>query len=199
MKFRIASLLLVIAASLLVGCGAIRETTTARTATEILLVSTAAERAVKKYNIDNNIRGKKVAIDDSRYESIDKKYVVSALRNYLAANNITVVDSKNAEYVVEMRSGTLGLFNSDYGLRIPSVPIAVDFGLNIPPIKTPEFYILGRNSAQGWCKLQLWVYEAKTNSYLSSSADLWGSCYYNKWTILFLGPIDTSNDIYPDD
>ena len=54
----------------MVGCiGGIRDTTTARTATEILLVSTAAERAIQNYKVDKSLSGKKVTIDDSRYDS----------------------------------------------------------------------------------------------------------------------------------
>ena len=81
-SFALTALLL---SALSSGCvGAIRETTTARTASEMLLVSTAAERAVSDYSTDH-LRGKRVFVDDTRFESIDKPYVMSALRDRLDA------------------------------------------------------------------------------------------------------------------
>lgn len=182
----------------LTGCtGGIRDTTTARTATEILLVSTAAERAINNYKVDEALQGKKVTIDDSRYDAIDKPYVVSALREHLAAAGAIVV-ADESEYTIEMRNGTLGIFDTDFTLGIPGLPVAVGFGAELPPVITPPISIFKRDSSQGWCKMQLWVYKTKDNSFVSKSEDLWGSSYYNQWIFLFIGPFDGFNDIYPD-
>lgn len=183
------------------GCtGSIRSTTTARTPTEILLVSTAAERAVKQYSVYQSLQGAKVAIDDSRFDSVDKPYVMSALRNHLGKNNVTVVAmDKEPQYILEVRNGTLGVYNNEFVLGIPALPVVIGFaGPEIPPVVTPELALFRRDSEQGWCKMQLWIYDRTTNQHVSTSNDLWGSCYYNKWTILGIGPFDGSNDIYPD-
>ena len=182
----------------LTGCiGGIRDTTTARTATEILLVSTAAERAIKNYKVDATLQGKKVTIDDSRYDSVDKPYVVSALREHLSAAGAIVVAAES-DYTVELRNGTLGIFDSDFTVGIPGLPVAIGFGAELPPVITPPVSIFKRDSSQGWCKMQLWVYKTADNTFVSKSGDLWGSSYYNQWIVLFIGPFDGSNDIYPD-
>lgn len=195
------TILLLLSFSLLVGCiGNIRSTTTARTPTEILLVSTAAERAVKQYGVDGDLRASKVAIDDSRFDSVDKPYVVSAIRNHLSKNNVIVVPAdKDPKYILELRNGTLGVYNNEFILGLPALPVVMGFaGPEIPPVVTPELAIFRRDSEQGWCKLQLWIYDREANTHVSSSEDLWGSSYYNKWTVLGIGPFDGSNDIYPD-
>ncbi len=183
-----------------IGCtGAIRNTTTARSATEILLVSTAAERAVQNYDVTAELKGKKISIDDSRYDAVDKKYVISALRNHLSANSIIISDAAGADYIMELRSGTLGIYNNDFTIGVPSVPVILGaFGTSAPPILTPDFPLLKRISAQGWCKLQIWLYDTKTKQHILTSPDLWGKCYYNQWTVIGIGPFDTSNDIYPE-
>ena len=189
--------IMLLAVIVFVGCGTIKESSPGRTATEILLISSAAERAVKEYKIDPVIKGKKIFLDDSFYDSVDKKYVVSSLRNHFSAHGIQIVAKDQAEFTVEIRNGTLGIHNSEFGFGIPSIPIGINFGADIPPVKTPELNILARKSAQGWCKVQFWVYD-KEQKLVSSSPDLWGSSYYNQWVILFVGPFDTSNDVYPD-
>lgn len=185
--------------AILVGCtGGIRDTTTARTATEVLLVSTAAERAIKQYEVSGVLKGKKVSIDDARYDSIDKPYVVSALRNHLAAAGV-ILSSEEPDYILEMRNGTLGIYDNDFTFGVPGLPIILgNVGAALPPLVTPPLNIFRRDTSQGWCKMQLWVYDAKTNEHVSTSKELWGSSYYNQWVILFIGPIDGFNDIYPD-
>ena len=181
------------------GCvGGIRDTTTARTATEILLVSTAAERAIGNYSVDKNLKGKKVTLDDSRYDAVDKPYVVSALREHLSASGAIVV-ADGSDYTIELRNGTLGIFDSDFTIGIPGLPVALGgIGAELPPVITPPISIFKRDSSQGWCKMQLWVYKTDDNTFVSKSGDLWGSSYYNQWIFFFIGPFDGSNDIYPD-
>ena len=184
---------------LFVGCvGGIRDTTTARTATEILLVSTAAERAIKEYKVDPSLKGKKVTIDDSRYDSVDKPYVTSALREHLSAAGAIVV-ADGSDFTVEMRNGTLGIYDSDFTIGIPGLPVALGgIGAELPPVITPPFSIFKRDTSQGWCKMQLWTYKTADNTFVSKSGDLWGNSYYNQWIFLFIGPFDGSNDIYPE-
>lgn len=206
---RAAAVLVLASAS---GCiGNIRETTTPRTSTEMLLVSTAAERAVKELEYPAELKGKKVAIDDTKFDSVDKNYLVSALRNYVSENGSTLVGlapvkTKDAagkevevgpERIVEIRNGALGLDDHSLGFGIPPLPVPVP-NTTITAGPMPGIWFFWRGKQEGWAKFQLWVMDPKQSSFVYKSKDLWGHSYYSKWTILGLGPFDWSNDIYPD-
>ncbi|MGE0706941.1 MAG: DUF6655 family protein [Planctomycetota bacterium] len=186
------------------GCiGSIRDTTTARTATEILLVSTAAERAVKRYDA-SALNGKAVFIDDKRFESVDKAYVLSALRDHLAGSGVTLVEKGDpitkenqagADFVLEIRNATLGIWDGDFVLGIPQLPVSAQ---GFPPVLLPPLYAFRRLSSQGFAKLQFWLYDPATKKFIGRSKDLWGHSFYNQWWWFGVGPFDGSNDIYPE-
>lgn len=192
MKLKLLAALLVAACS---GCiGNIRDTTTPRTATEILLVSTAAERAVAKYEAAP-LAGKKIFMDESRFDSVDKNYVMSALRNHLAKAGVTLSDKDGCDAVMELRNATLGIWDGDFVLGIPQLPIGAQ---GLPTVLLPPLYAFRRLSSQGYAKFQLWLYDPANKAYIAQSQDLWGHSFYNQWWILGIGPFDGSNDIYPD-
>ena len=200
-----------VALALATGCiGNIRETTTARTSTEMLLISTAAERAVADLDV-SDLRGKRVAIDDSRFDSVDKPYVVSALRHHVAEAGATLLpDAKGLkvkdaagkdtevlpERIVELRNGALGIYDKGWGIGVPPLPLPVP--QTSLTMVTPGIYFFYRSKQEGWAKFQAWVYDPKELAYRSKSKDLWGHTYASKWWFLFVGPFDWSNDVYPD-
>ena len=195
------------------GCtGQIRETTTPRTATEQLLVSTSSERAMKKFEPKLAIlRGKRVAIDDTKFESVQKAYVVSALKNLLSKNEIKVVPVAKKKYrvaggkevelgpnfVIEVRSAALGIKDSSFGLGVPPLPIPIP-QTSLTTV-APGLYLFNRDKQEGWAKFQFWIYEPVTDTYIDQSGDLWGKAYYTQWTFFGVGPFDFSEDIYPDE
>ena len=194
---------LAVAVALVAGCsGGIRNTTTPRTSTDMLLISTAAERALKSYDT-KELAGKRVFIDDTKYESLDKKYVMSALRHLLAKSDVTIsakADPKTeevadgADLVLQLRNASLGIWDGDFTLGIPSLKIGdEDSDYALPPL-----YFFRRLSEQGFAKFQLWLMDPATRTFVSRSGDLWGRAFYNQWWLLGAGPFDGSNDIYPD-
>jgi hypothetical protein len=195
------------------GCiGTIRDTTTPRTSTEQLLISTAAERAIASFeNVDDELKGKRVAIDDTRFESIDKAYAISALRHYVSQHGGHIVplapvkmkDSTGKdidvppERILEIRNGALGINDTSWGIGIPSFPLAVP---SMPVTSmTPPLYLFFRGKQEGWAKFQFWILDPITSNYVARSKDLWGHTYYSKWYFFGCGPFDFSQDIYPDE
>ena len=65
---RIAALCAVLAFLVVVGCGFVRESYPARTATEQLLISTAADRAIGELSVAD-CKGKKVFIDAANLDT----------------------------------------------------------------------------------------------------------------------------------
>jgi hypothetical protein len=60
-------------------------------------------------------------------------------------------------------------------------------------------YLVYREKQVGWAKFQLWLYDPARGTYVAKSGDLWGTAYASQWWILFAGPFDFSNDVYPDE
>ena len=115
-------LLLALLLSGLIGCtGGIRHTTTARAAEEMLLVSTAAERAVDAYPTEH-LTGKRVWIDESYFESIDKNFVMSCVRERIVEGGAVLESSVDeAELVLELRNATLGVNDPNWLFGIPAL------------------------------------------------------------------------------
>jgi hypothetical protein len=181
----------------LAGCiGNIRETTSPRSATEMLLISTAAQRAVLQYEAET-LAGRKVFIDMTNFDSIDKGYVVSALRDHLATHGAIIVAAQaDSDVVLEVRNGGLGIYDGAFTLGVPPMPIGAP---GIPAaMVSPPLYVFSRKTSQGWAKFDFWTYDPKTMLYLNHTPSRWGSAFYNQWFVFGLGPFDGSNDIYPD-
>ena len=97
----IAAILL---AMLLVGCGTTRMTDSPCAATEMLLVSQAADNAVAQIDFSPMV-GKTVFLDASGIEKeiIDKGYLVSLVKQQLVAAGALLQDERvRAEYVVDL-------------------------------------------------------------------------------------------------
>ncbi|MBX3472603.1 MAG: hypothetical protein KF878_37605 [Planctomycetes bacterium] len=153
----------------LAGCiGGIRHSTTARTSTEMLLMSLAAERAVRQWD-PRPLAGRRVFIDDTYLDSIDKPYVLSALRGQTARSGVLLVDREEAELVLEVRCGSHALWEGSWLIGPPPLPLA--FGG--PTVLSPDLSF-GLEAEQGWAKLELFVYDAVTKEVVATSGTLWG-------------------------
>ena len=165
------------------GCSMARKTDTARTAVEQLLLSTAADRALGHLTCDP-LKGRKAFVDVSNLETYDKGYVTGAIRDALGARGVRLVaDAKQADVIVEARSGALAIDGSEFLLGIPSLPIPIP-GAGV--VQTPELAIFKRVSQQGVAKLALSTLQKGTGEQILSTGPLAGDAYYNRFTILFI-------------
>jgi hypothetical protein len=163
----------------LAGClGDIRQSTTPRTAQEMILLSTAAERAIAQVDT-SKLAGKKVWLDASRLATYDQPYVESAFRVLLAQNKGSLVPGKDkADIAVEVRSGSLGLWDGDWGIGLP-LPVG---GAMVPPPGAtadhwPQLISFDYALHEGWAHFQVWAYDAKTDAFVGSWRECWGRSY----------------------
>ncbi|MGE0713421.1 MAG: DUF6655 family protein [Planctomycetota bacterium] len=170
MRVRLALLLaLWLSVWLVAGCnGTIRDTTTARAAEETLIVSTSAERAVRAFAAEH-LQGKKVWIDEQYFKSVDAPYVISCLREHVSEAGALLVDKEEeAELVLEVRCGTLGVNDPAWLFGIPSLPIGYsDIIVTLPQIS------IGYDPQYAWAKFQFWTYDARTGETVALG-ESWG-------------------------
>ena len=163
-----------------------------RSATEELLISTAADRAIAS-TVLTNFAHHKVFLDGSYYESYDAKYVLGALRDALSRSGALLVNTEtNSEFVVEARSGALSIDNSDALFGIPSAgaPLPLAGALAIP-----EIALYKASHQRSIAKLALLAYATHSREHYYSSGPMVGKSYNNYYKVL-LGIIQwTTTDI----
>ncbi len=186
---------------MLSGClGNIRESTSAKTATEDLLITTAVQRAVDQFSGSARgvFNGKSVFVSSAFMEGERGKYAESAMRDMVTeAGASMAADEASADLVAEVRTATSGIKDSGFGFGLPELPLPVpNSSLNT---MIPALYLFYRDKQEGWAKFRVWVKQTSDGNYVAKSGDLWGHSYYSKWTIFAVGPFDWSNDIYPEE
>jgi len=185
---------MVAAAFLLVACTTERQTEPQRTATEEMLISSAADRAASNIKLD--VSGKTVFIDASLYKGLDAEYTVAAVRAQLAKDGARLVgDHKSADLVVEMRNGAQSIDQKDFLIGIPS------FAFPIPltgSIKTPQVALYDRAEDVGVSKFSLADYNPKTGIYADSMGPVYGFAHDRRYKVmLFIGW--SEQDFHPDE
>src|SRR3954447_10926757 len=89
----------------LTGCTQTELTKPKRSATEQLLISTAADRALAQADL-SMVAGKKVFVDRSYFDAEDEDYVVSEMRELITMRGgMLVREFEDADLIVEPRSG----------------------------------------------------------------------------------------------
>jgi hypothetical protein len=142
----------------LVGCGTLRQTDTARSATEMMLISQSADQAVAQIDFSPLVE-KTVFLDASGIDKdmLDKGYVMSLVREkMLAAGALLQDDKTRAEYVVDLRVGSLGTDRHTMLLGTPAVQIPSV----VPSLPTniPELAFMKKNDQRGVAKVAVFAY-----------------------------------------
>src|SRR5271155_4705962 len=127
--------MLIFALFLFDGCAINNTTNPVRSATEQLLLSTAADHALQSANL-KVFENRTVFLDTNYFDSYDSKYALGTIRDALSRAGAILEDSAtNSDIIVEVRSGALSIDNSSFLIGIPSI------GAPIPltgAIQTPE-------------------------------------------------------------
>src|SRR5829696_6091108 len=120
----------------LTACTQTGLTTPKRSATEQLLISTAADRALAQVDF-SIVHGKKVYVDRSYYDSKDEDYVIGTIRDFVSTNaGLLVGEVEEADLVIEPRSGALSIDSSSSLIGMPSsaAPIPIAGSVSLPEV-----------------------------------------------------------------
>jgi hypothetical protein len=175
--------------ALAAGCGTTRMTDTTRAATEMLLVSQAADNAVAQIDF-TPLANRTVFLDASSISEqhvIDKGYLVSLVKQQLAAAGALVQEEKpRAEFVVELRSGGLGTDRHSMLLGTPAVQLpSVVPGL---PTNVPEIALMKKNDQRGVAKIAVFAYCRTTGRALWQSGTVQATSEVKDTWVFGAGP-----------
>jgi hypothetical protein len=167
--------------ALLVGCTTARESNPPRTATEQLLISTAADHAAGQV-IAPFPPGIKVFVDAQYFEGLDTKFTVGAIRNQLARDGAHLVaDRGSADLVVEIRSAAQSIDQNSTLFGIPSIDLPIPLA---GALKLPEVALFKKAQQVGRARIALTGYDEKDGSYKFTIRPDDGLSHRTQWTVL---------------
>jgi hypothetical protein len=176
----------------LAGCTSRRDTDPARAASEMLLYSAAADRAVDKLTF-NLQSGTKVFVDATYIEGTDSKYVLSAIRDRVMRRGGSLTDDKGkAELIVEPRIGALSVDRDRTLFGTPALPVP------LVGIEIPEVAFFKRDYQQGVVKLAATTYNPQTGTMVQSLEPVYAFSNRRDWTFLILFSW-TTTDLMPEE
>ncbi len=183
-----AGTLFVFAAFLLGGCTTNKITEPARAATEQLLLSTAADRALHSASF-GIFANQKVFLDAAYFDSYDSKYVVGGIRDALSRAGARLVDNvTNSDLIVEARSGALSINSADTLFGIPSMAVPVPLA---GPLETPELAFYKSHTQRSFAKIALLAFARESRAHVYSSGPLDGKSYDKQRRLLFISWVRT--------
>ncbi len=190
--FRLAAALLTVGA--LAGCTTVTQSNPSRTATEQLLISSAADRAADRLQLGLP-PGTKIFLDVNYFDGYDAKYAVAALQDgFLRQSLILVDDRSKADAIVVARAGALSTsMNTELiGTEAYNVPIPLSSG----SVSVPEIPLYKSEAQTGVAKFAATVVDARKGTLIASMAPQFGFAETTKQTVLIFITWK-KDDIYP--
>ena len=175
---------LVMALFVVAGCTTARQTNTARTAREQLLISNAVDQALSKIDF-SAFRGQRVLIEEKYLECSDKGYVIGSVRHRLLMNGAMIAPKpEESDVVMELRSGAVGTDDANSFLGIPEIVL--------PGMLTlPEVKLVTRTRQSALAKIGVVAYDAKSTELLGSGGVSSSVADDNNLFVLGIGPFQS--------
>jgi hypothetical protein len=176
--------------SLAAGCGSRRITDTPRTASEQLLVSASVDKAVAQLDFDP-LTGRKVFVDTSMVDRVDKSFVAATVRSYAWRAGVALVDkAEDAELIMEVRCGAVGLDRNDFILGIPASDIPNPVGASVP---VPEVAAFKNTKQTGATRISFVTYKRENREFVYASGPTYGFSDQRSWWLVGAGPFKSDN------
>lgn len=158
---------LIALAALAAACTDVKESLPSRTATEQLLIASAADSAAGNLKLDLS-NGRKAFVDTSNFEGSDAKYAASAIKESLLRQGIRLTDDKGgADTIIEIRLGALSVDQSKTVVGIPSITLP-------GTITLPEASVYSSTENQAVAKFSAFAYDRKSGEMVAASEPAYG-------------------------
>ncbi|MBN2590175.1 MAG: hypothetical protein JXA96_09960 [Sedimentisphaerales bacterium] len=180
------------------GCASVRITDPSRTATEQFLLSKAAQEAIEGLSFES-IHGRTVILDAVNFSPAEKDFVLSEFRAKLLNSGVNITLKKEeAEIVVEVRSGGVGIDRYESLLGIPSFAPPTSSLTGGLALVTPELALTKKITQVGFASISYIAYWNDTGEIVASSGPAIGKSNREDWWLFGFGP-NTIGDIPPVD
>ena len=172
------------------GCGTVKTSGTARTATEQLLLSNAWDSALQKVDF-RPLAGVPVYLDTTNVTAVDQGWVVSSLRQSLLTQGVLLRSkTEQAQWVVEARVGAYGTddYNWLVGIQQTTIPTTIT---GVPAGTIPEIPLIKKQDQRGVAKLALFAYDRSSGQLVWQSGTMVAIATAKDVHVLGVGPIQS--------
>jgi hypothetical protein len=184
------------------GCATIRVTDPPRTATEQFLLSVAASEAIEQLSA-TALRDRRVFVDSTYLTGVtvptgEYAFMLGELRFRLLAAGVRLVSAREqAEIILEVRSGGLGIDRTEYLLGIPALYLpAVASEVGDVPLATPELAIVKSTKQRGYASVAFVAFWNDTGELVATSGPFVARTFRDDFWFFGIGP-RTVGDIPP--
>jgi hypothetical protein len=183
------------AAALLAGCTAQRVSEPLRTATEQLLISSAADRAAAQLTLDIP-KDTRVFVDRQYFQGYDDGYAVNAIRAQLLRQGLALVDDRaKADAIVTVASGALSTDQKSLLIGIPQLTLPfLPIGNSVT---VPEISLFKSAQDKATAKFVATGYDAKTGKVISITDPRYGFSHLTNHTVLLFFSWQTGDVVPP--
>jgi hypothetical protein len=170
------------------GCATQKESFTARTGVEQLLISSAVDKSLDNLEF-TPLRGKQVFLETKYLDCVDKNYIALALRHRIMLVGATLLDKADkADVIVEVASGGVGTDAQELFVGIPEIPLPPP-----SPIAIPRLSFLTRQKMNGTAKILVVAYDARSKQPILPTGMTLARSDQNNWNMLGMGPMQTGS------
>ena len=175
-------LALAMALFLVAACTSVRTTSPGRSTQELLLISTAADRAAEALaaQVPPNLTA---FVDTSGFAAQDQAYGLAAIEDALLRHGVRLIaDRAKADAVILPRTGVLSTDERQTLLGIPALPtpLTVSSGVTLPPLSLYQ-----ETEAKGVAKFAATIYDPKTGKLIVSTSPAYGFSRIDDGVVLF--------------
>jgi hypothetical protein len=151
-----AALALVVA---FVGCGTVKQSGTARTGTEQILLTNAWDEALHRVDF-KPLAGVPVYLDTQYIKDLpDQGWVISSLRQAMLAQGVLLRSKpEHAEWIVEARVGAYGTDSYNWMVGVPQTTLPMSVG-GLPSGTIPEIAMAKTSNQYAYAKLALFAFD----------------------------------------
>ena len=183
---------LLVAALVVSGCGTVKQTGTARTGTEQLLLTNAWDRALQKVDF-RPLTGVPVFLDTTNVTSVDQGWIVSSLRQSLLTQGVLLRQKpEQAQFIVEARVGAYGTDDYNWLIGIPQLSMPPTL-TGIPTGTIPEIPFMKKSDQHAVAKLALFAYDRASGQIVWTSGTQLETANAKDTYIGGLGPIQSGS------
>lgn len=179
----------------LAACTSSNQAATQRSATEQLLLSTAADRAAERLRLTLP-EGARAYLNTTDFEAIDGRYAIGAIRDSLLRQGIRLVsDPAAADTIIAVRSGALAVDQHKMLIGIPAWDLPVPLA---GQLSTPELALYKSMTQQGVAKFAATAFDAKEGALQDSTGPQYGYSHVTENVVLLFIGWD-NNDLVPEE